>query len=313
MTASEAIVVSGRGFFGEFSEGVPTGLFSTSDGDGNGGRIRLSAPTVRLDEGGLISTQSSGAGRAGDLTLQAGTLTLLGGAQLASSTLGDSQGGNLQVTVTDTLSITGRDPATARPSGITNATMGASGTPGTVALTASTLRLAEGALIGGSPVPLDLDVQQVEIAPGRSVPVVTVVLRGAPSPGRAADSAITAGTLTLSGAAAIVSSTPNAQPGGAITIGADRVQLTGGARIESTSGIVDAAGTVVSGPGPGGRITMTATDTVDLTGPNSGLSTSTMGAGAGGDITLQAPVLTLTDARGWPPRVPGPARRGVLQ
>ena len=50
-----------------------------------------------------------------------------------------------------------------------------------------------------------------------------------------------------------------------------------------------------AGPGQGGTVRVTATDRVDITGPNSGLAVSTAGAGAGGDITLQAPVLTLTD------------------
>jgi large exoprotein involved in heme utilization and adhesion len=294
VTATEALTIAGN----PSGQGNPSGLFSFSRGLGEGGRLFVSVPTVRLD-GGLISTQSSGAGRAGDIELQAGTLLLTGGAQLASLNTDAGQAGNLQVTATDTLTITGRDPATARPSIIVSANLGGSGTPSTVALAAPTLRMAEGALIGGSPVPLDLEVKLVDKVPGRpdlgKNTIVAVLIRGAPSPGRAADLSITASTLTLTGEAAIVSSTPNAQPGGGITIVADRVQLTSGARIESTSGIADEAGTVVSGPGPGGQIRLTATDTVAITGQNSGLSTSTAGAGQGGEITVHAPRLALTD------------------
>jgi hypothetical protein len=49
------------------------------------------------------------------------------------------------------------------------------------------------------------------------------------------------------------------------------------------------------GAGQGGTITVTATDTVAISGRNSGLSTSTMGPGHGGEITLQARQLQLTD------------------
>ena len=184
-------------------------------------------------------------------------------------------------------------------------------------IAASTLRLDTGAIIGGSPVPLDVDVKQVDRVPGSpergQSQIVTVISRGTPGQGRAADLAITADLLTLNGAAAISSSTPNAQPGGTITIDAGQVQLTGGARIESRSGIADATGAIVSGPGPGGQIHLTATDQVTLTGSQSGLFASTAGEGPGGAIILSAPRVQLTEGATIAAQSTGSGAAGTIQ
>ena len=184
-------------------------------------------------------------------------------------------------------------------------------------IAASTLRLDTGAIIGGSPVPLDVDVKQVDRVPGSpergQSQIVTVISRGTPGQGRAADFAITADLLTLNGAAAISSSTPNAQPGGTITIDAGQVQLTGGARIESRSGIADATGAIVSGPGPGGQIHLTATDQVTLTGSQSGLFASTAGEGPGGAIILSAPRVQLTEGATIAAQSTGSGAAGTIQ
>src|SRR5262245_42484455 len=65
---------------------------------------------------------------------------------------------------------------------------------------------------------------------------------------------------------------------GTIAMGAGRVTLTGGARINS----------ITWGAGRGGSITVTTTDAVAISGSTSGLFTNTAGQGLGGDIAVQA-------------------------
>ena len=70
----------------------------------------------------------------------------------------------------------------------------------------------------------------------------------------------------------------------------DRVTLTGGASIRS-----DTFGIFEGDTGPGGRITITATDVVTIAGPASGLFTDTLSRGPGGDIILHAREVRLSD------------------
>ena len=72
------------------------------------------------------------------------------------------------------------------------------------------------------------------------------------------------------------------------------LSLTGGAQIRSSSGLT-AQGTLFIGAGAGGTVRVTATDTIDIVGQESGLSASTAGQGRGGDVLLQARQVRLTD------------------
>jgi large exoprotein involved in heme utilization and adhesion len=81
---------------------------------------------------------------------------------------------------------------------------------------------------------------------------------------------------------------------GGVVVQAGHLNLSGGAQISSDSGIFGGERLFV-GAGAGGTVAVTATDAVTITGQDSGLSTSTSGAGRGGDVTLQAQGLTLTN------------------
>jgi large exoprotein involved in heme utilization and adhesion len=102
--ASDAITISGRD-----SQGFPSGLFSGTSGRGSAGRLFVSAPTVRLEDGGTITASARGDGRGGDIALGVGTLTLRGDARIDSSTSGAGQGGTITVTAGDVVSLSGRN------------------------------------------------------------------------------------------------------------------------------------------------------------------------------------------------------------
>jgi hypothetical protein len=107
--------------------------------------------------------------------------------------------------------------------------------------------------------------------------------------GRAGDIVIEARQLTLTDNASIGSNSTSARRAGDVTIKVDRLTLTRGAIISSSTG-----GIGVFGTGPGGRITITATDVMAIAGQISGLFTKVRSCGLGGDITLQAREVQLT-------------------
>jgi hypothetical protein len=82
--------------------------------------------------------------------------------------------------------------------------------------------------------------------------------------------------------------------GGDIQLQVGTLALASGAQITSGSGL-EVEDTIVVGTGQGGRLIITVGDVVSIAGENSGLFSNTLGAGRGGDITLQARELRLTE------------------
>ena len=83
--------------------------------------------------------------------------------------------------------------------------------------------------------------------------------------------------------------------GGNIRIDVEILTLTGGAQITSSSGIIEQNNLFV-GEGHGGNIIITASDSVVISGQNSGLRSDTQGNAPGGTITMQVSNLQLTDS-----------------
>jgi filamentous hemagglutinin family protein len=89
ITAADAITIAGR----DHSD-TASGILSVTRGRGNAGMVTLMTPSLRLAEGGRISTQSlvtpntdnRNSGAAGAIRGEVGRLTLTGGAQITSST-----------------------------------------------------------------------------------------------------------------------------------------------------------------------------------------------------------------------------------
>jgi hypothetical protein len=287
---------------------IRNGAFLTTDsfGAGRARDLRLTAGRVHLDGGAVIGSRAYATGDSGHTVVRVGTLTITGGGQLDSSTQADAagHGGRLTVTATDAIAITGPE------SGLVSVAHG-TGRVGEITVEARQLTLTGGAVVRnhafssnnrGGRVTLTAS-EAVVVAGGSSVSSNGPITISAPtvrlqagivgnptySISDAADIVITAGEVTLTEGARIISNTLGAGRGGDIRIQGDRVTLTGGATIRSE--------TLSSGAeaGAGGRITLTATDGITVAGPTSGLFSNTQSRGLGGDITLQARELRLTD------------------
>ena len=91
VTASEAIAISGQGSLGA------SGLYSSTEGQGDAGRVQVAAPRILLRDGGTISSSSTSQGNAGNIVIQAGQIfRSQNGAVTTAAERAD--GGNIQLT-----------------------------------------------------------------------------------------------------------------------------------------------------------------------------------------------------------------------
>jgi large exoprotein involved in heme utilization and adhesion len=107
--------------------------------------------------------------------------------------------------------------------------------------------------------------------------------------------AITTGQLRLEDRGRLSVDTGGDGRGGDLTVQARQVTISGGAQLNSRSGLDVGNNVFLVGAGAGGSVTVTATDTVTITGQASGIAATTVGQGAGGDMMLQARNITLSD------------------
>jgi filamentous hemagglutinin family protein len=87
VTASESVSIAGRD-----TDGVPSGLFSSTSGTGAGGSIRVQARALQLQDEGTISARSTGTGNAGSIQLQVGDTFLSENGRVSTATAGAGGG-----------------------------------------------------------------------------------------------------------------------------------------------------------------------------------------------------------------------------
>jgi large exoprotein involved in heme utilization and adhesion len=82
---------------------------------------------------------------------------------------------------------------------------------------------------------------------------------------------------------------------GSVTVNAGSINVSSGALISSSSGFDFGVGGFLLGNGAGGTVTVNATGPVTIAGQGSGLFTTTVGNGVGGDINLHASAIQLNN------------------
>lgn len=262
--ATDSIVVSGQS-----SDGLISAMLSETSGPGDAGHITLSAPTLVVDQGGIISADTVADGRAGDITVDVGRLSLTsegriingsGGIVLANGelVLGTGDGGNLSIRATDSISISSISASemsdTLPPGGIASRTLGI-GDAGQVTISTPTL-----------------------IMEGGAITTATIF-----DTGRAGSIGISAEEVTLERGAIIDSSTFGPGQGGTVTITAtDAVSLSG----TDSNGIPTLLSTATAGSGNGGDINLQARS-IQLTN-GATVSASSTAAGNAGNVTITA-------------------------
>jgi filamentous hemagglutinin family protein len=239
-----------------------SGLRSTTNTRGAGGRIGLVAGSLLLDGSAVITTLAGQAssGRGGDIVLRvAGNLVVRGGSSI-------------------------------------NALTGGRGDAGTVRLDVGTLTLQ-----GTGPSDNQTNINSTTVGPGNAGRVEvnaadSVVLSGAAfitsstfSSGNGGEVAVTAGrTVSLREAALLASSTSGGGSAGGVQVIARDLILDSEAAISSSA--------ISGSTGNGGRARLQIANNVSVSG-NASIQSITFGAGAAGSLTVEAGNITVTGQR----------------
>jgi filamentous hemagglutinin family protein len=310
ITATDSVSFTGAG-----SNGFSSGAFSSVEqktAEGRGGNVEISANSLLVSDGAVLSAStfgrgdagnvkiaatdsvsftevgsnggSSGAsstveqgaeGKGGDVEITSNSLSVSDGAQLVSSTLGQGDAGSVRITATDTVSFTGVGSNGGSSGARSSVAQGAEGKGGDIEITSNSLSVSDGAqLIAGT-------VGQGDAGNVRITATDTVSFAGVSSNGRS------------SGAFSSVDQKEAEGKGGDIEINSNSLSVSDGAVLVAST----------FGQGDAGNVRITATDTVSLAGVGSNGQSSAVGStveqggeGKGGDIEITTGSLSLTDA-----------------
>ncbi|MEE2675175.1 MAG: CHAT domain-containing protein [Myxococcota bacterium] len=269
--AGEIVQISGAFSLGDAVD-VSSQVSASTFGDGMGGSIEITAPAVRVENGGaILATVDPGS---------AGT------------------GGDITISETDAVTVIGRDPGTGLAAQINTSTF-STGDGGSITIDASDVTIADGGAIeaatrssdgagGGDSGNITITAERVVAEAGGTILAPTL------GDGAGGKIAITAGEFVrVSGregqfSSQVNTSTAGAGPGGSITIDAPTIAVEDGAAIFAATG----------GAGTGGDVVLTASESVRVSGVGSVPSVvgaSTYGAGDGGRILIDSPTVSLED------------------
>jgi filamentous hemagglutinin family protein len=310
--AEDAVVFEGGSDNGRLASSATT--FTGRASEGNGGEIRIEANSLRLSDGAVLTTstfseenagniviqvlgevlfegrgedgiQSSGTsssvfldaeGNGGDVKIEANSLLVSGGAQISASTFGIGDAGNIVIQAEDAV-VFEEDSENGRlaSSAITAAGQGSAGSGGDIRIEANSLRLSDGAFL-----------ETATAAEGDAGGIVIQAEDTVLFEGRSEDGTSPSATFSnvLSGAGG---------NGGDVSIEANSLSVSGGARINAST----------LGAGDAGNIVIQAEDAVVFEGTSadgrlasSAITAAGQGsAGNGGDIRIEANSLRLSD------------------
>ncbi|HEY9832495.1 MAG TPA: filamentous hemagglutinin N-terminal domain-containing protein, partial [Stenomitos sp.] len=301
---------------------------STASGDG--GKIEMTARSLFLADGAVLSSSTYGTGKAGNLTFVTDRLTVESGAQVGAVTEGGGQGGNLTVIASELVELSGTS------SGLFTSNQSGTGNAGELRIDTKQLIVRDGAGIyastQGSGDAGNLTVNASDLvqlsdtsADGQSL---TGLFSQSSSAGNAGNLTINTRQLLIQdGAVASVGTTQTSQGrGGNLTVNAtESVELSGASAdqenfsslITAVRGSQDAGNLTINtgrltlrdgglvlgttlGPGRGGDVTINASDIVEVLGTSpddfpSAVSSDTGGTGQAGDLTINTRQLTIRD------------------
>lgn len=277
---ASAIEVQGQGL-GEF-----TGISADNYGDGAGPSLYITTTgSLNILNGGYVGTKNFGPGTGGDLTITADSVLATGTGDLTLSLSTETVGGDA-----GNLSLNARTVELDNGARISSSTgfkpdypTGGYGNAGALNMTASESIVINGEFSG--------------IFSATSA--MNAIVDGGDA-GNAGALNITTPLLLLDGGV-IDSTTVGDGDAGAVGVHVRELRLTGGAQIRSFSGGFDEfTDELVVGNGAAGSVSVDATGSVTASGASasgrpSGLLAETRGSGVGGNVTVRAWDLTLSD------------------
>jgi len=366
VNASESVQLIGRSANGRF----PSGLLASTEGTGEAGSLTINTPVLLVSDGALVSTstldegdggslivnasesvqligrsangqassglftQTEGTGEAGDLTINTPVLLVSDGAQTSTSTLDEGDGGSLIVNASESVQLIGTSVDGRFASGLLARTQG-TGEAGDLTINTPVLLLSNGAQVDASTLD-EGDGGSLIVNASESVQLIgrsangrthSGLLARTQGTGEAGDLTINTPVLLVSNGAQVSASTFDEGDGGSLIVNAsESVQLIGtsvdgrfpSALFAQTQGTGEAGDLTINTPvllvsdgagvststldeGDGGSLIVNASESVQLIGISvdgrfaSGLLASTQGTGEAGDLTINTPVLLVSN------------------
>ncbi|MDB5318632.1 MAG: filamentous hemagglutinin family N-terminal domain protein [Phycisphaerales bacterium] len=264
-------------------------------GHGAGGAINVRVGRSLVIDGGgtnqltgiLCETLSSSeAGNGGDVTVAARSLRLQNGGQISTSTDGAGNAGRLTLNVRRGLEVDGAGMS-ALPTGIFSQTQG-TGLGGDVLVNAGSLTMVSGGLLDDSTFGLgDAGRLTVRVSGALKVDQAGIFSDNGETgaPGRGGQLTVEAGTIELTHGGQINAGTKGSGDAGELVVTADSIRLDSGGLIRART----------QGTGAAGTLTINARR--DLTVADGGIfSDSAAGAGRGGDVMIQGGEIVVSGA-----------------
>ena len=266
---------------------------------GSAGNIVINASDINLSRDnaifGAIASQSSYAGNAGDINIHAtGDINITSGFEITGSVQGIGNGGSISVTADNAINIsaenTGIASATTQPSSQVKDDLA------NLYAAADFDQLLTFLVNGSGALPADSNMFDA-LAALEFMGLLD--LNGSASvAGNAGNISVNSSALNLSNASRITSSSTTNGNGGLIDIQIDTLAISSNAEIRSRSGLINEVTSLLEvGAGTGGDITITATESVSMTGGASISSSSKSTTGDAGAIIVDAGnTLDMTDS-----------------
>ena len=310
--------------------GTNSAINTISYGDGAAGPVSIRAGTMLMEGGAQIATSTAGGQRTGAIDLSVEALTLTGGSTILSDNgvvlqgagvvaIGNGALASMNINATGAITLSGVDTL------VSSRNVGAGGAAGDLSLRGASLDIAAGALIStrnfssgsGSNIRVDVDrlvtsslnpamsaisasafgsgqAGNITIIARQSADVRGNIASTSSRAGSAGDISISTPQITVTGAV-VSSSTVGDGNAGTIRIDANQVRLVDGGQLANSTGFEDpTSGNVQVGRGSAAQITITARESVLISGrgslsiPSAVLS-QTLGTGNAGSITINSP------------------------
>ncbi|MBD1810014.1 filamentous hemagglutinin N-terminal domain-containing protein [Microcoleus sp. FACHB-SPT15] len=275
---------------------------TSTQGQGNAGRVTINARDSiqisgtassyinglgevinRLPSGVTTSAESSSVGSGGDVIITTGSLSVFDSGRINTTAQGQGEAGNIQIQASDSVSFDGAEATS------TLSTTGV-GKGGDIEITARSLSLLNNAQLSGSTSGegdagnITVSADTVGLSSGGRLLTTTS------SGSRAGDITVNTPDLQLSGATSgLFAETTSDANAGNLTIQplgngqSVRVNLQDGAQISAST----------EAGGNGGELTITAPESITLTGNGSVIAAETGGSGMGGNLNLQTGILNI--------------------
>ena len=333
VTASSQLVVSGFNPDYLVDSGLLTSVLFPQDSQSNGGGIHVATPSLTLENRGLIQTLVRGTGlKGGEIFLDVTNIALQNGGLIVSSAGSGATSSHIQITASDSATISGRyvdpnDPSLNQWSAIQNRTSSDQSENGGIDIHAGMLILRDGPQYAP---PNDIGEQILSRTDADAGGTIKIIADKSISMSSGANIVNEKGSLELGSIsleapsitlsqAAIRGRTNIDRDAAGISLHATNGDLllsndshvltstqqgggTGGFTLLQASGSINMSGgsTVESSSfspatGDGGAVALTAGNQVSLSGTDTALKTTTSGLGHGGSILVKGQSVTLND------------------